>query len=99
MASIFFSVPWAPTPGCCSRPAGIGEEGPPPSRQLSPMARLRLRRGDDGEERVLAERRVADHADDAEHRRAAVVALRVELEGLDLGVVVAHPVNGQVLHD
>merc|ERR1719454_2588896 len=42
-------------------------------------------------ERVDAEELVEQAAGDAEHGRAAVLALRVELEGLDLGVVVAHP--------
>ena len=54
---------------------------------------------DDGEEGVDTERRVADHANDAKHGRAAVVALGVELEGLDLRVVVAHPVDLHILHD
>merc|ERR1711988_1852345 len=42
-------------------------------------------------ERVDAEELVDEAAGDAQHRRAAVLALRVELEGLGLGVVVAHP--------
>ena len=46
------------------------------------------RLGHDGEERVDAERVVDDHAGDAHHGGAAVVALRVELELLHLGVVV-----------
>merc|ERR1719198_2071363 len=36
-------------------------------------------------------RGAAEAAGDAEHAGAAVLALGVELEGLDLGVVVAHP--------
>merc|ERR1719231_741692 len=44
-----------------------------------------------GVERVDAEELVDQAAGDAEHRRAAVLALGVELEGLDLRVVVAHP--------
>ena len=46
------------------------------------------RLGHDGEERVDAERVVDDHAGDAHHGGAAVVALRVELELLHRGVVV-----------
>ena len=42
---------------------------------------------------------MADHADDAEHGGAAVVALSVQLESLDRGVGVAHPLDLQVLHD
>mmetsp|Transcript_6025 Transcript_6025/g.14669 ORF Transcript_6025/g.14669 Transcript_6025/m.14669 type:complete len:222 (-) Transcript_6025:25-690(-) len=42
-------------------------------------------------ERVNAEQLVDQAAGDAEHGRAAVLALGVQLEGLDLGVVVAHP--------
>merc|ERR1719409_1267505 len=42
-------------------------------------------------ERVNAEELVDEAAGDAKHRRAAVLALGVELEGLGLGVVVAHP--------
>merc|ERR1711937_84170 len=42
-------------------------------------------------ERVDAEELVDEAARDAEHSRAAVLALGVELEGPDLGVVVAHP--------
>merc|ERR1719271_1129540 len=42
-------------------------------------------------ERINAEQLVNEAAGDAEHRRAAVLALGVELEGLRLGVVVAHP--------
>merc|ERR1719326_767812 len=42
-------------------------------------------------ERVDAEELVEQAAGDAEHGGAAVLALGVELEGLDLGVVVAHP--------
>merc|ERR1719432_100465 len=42
-------------------------------------------------ERVHAEELVDEAAGDAEHGGAAVLALSVELEGLDLGVVVAHP--------
>merc|ERR1719326_323785 len=67
----------------------------------SPRRYLRARledggRGAAGEaagrvERVDAEELVEQAAGDAEHGRAAVLALRVELEGLDLGVVVAHP--------
>ena len=48
---------------------------------------------DDGEEGVGAEGRVADHAEDAEHGRAAVVALGVELELPDGRVGIAHPRN------
>merc|ERR1719446_1896871 len=44
-----------------------------------------------GVERVDAEELVDEAAGDAEHGGAAVLALGVELEGLDLGVVVAHP--------
>merc|ERR1719515_650032 len=44
-------------------------------------------------ERVDAEELVEQAAGDAEHRRAAVLALSVELEGLGLRVVVAHPAN------
>ncbi len=44
-------------------------------------------------ERVGAEELVEEAAGDAEHRRAAVLALRVELEGLGLRVVVAHPAD------
>merc|ERR1719326_937902 len=40
---------------------------------------------------VHAEELVEQAAGDAEHGGAAVLALGVELEGLDLGVVVAHP--------
>merc|ERR1719488_228851 len=48
-------------------------------------------------EGVDAEELVDEAARDAHHRRAAVLALGVELEGLDLGVVVAHPrVEGDV---
>merc|ERR1711988_1085957 len=46
-------------------------------------------------ERVNAEELVDEAAGDAEHRRAAVLALRVELEGLRLGVVVAHPADAR----
>merc|ERR1719261_416570 len=42
-------------------------------------------------ERVDAKELVEEAAGDAEHRGAAVLALGVELEGLDLGVRVAHP--------
>merc|ERR1719198_2937535 len=42
-------------------------------------------------ERVDAEELVDQAAGDAEHGGAAVLALGVELEGLDLGVVVPHP--------
>mmetsp|Transcript_74787 Transcript_74787/g.200476 ORF Transcript_74787/g.200476 Transcript_74787/m.200476 type:complete len:241 (-) Transcript_74787:4-726(-) len=42
-------------------------------------------------ERINAEQLVDEAAGDAHHRRAAVLALGVQLEGLDLGVVVAHP--------
>ena len=42
-------------------------------------------------ERVDAEELVDEAARDAKHSRAAVLALGVELEGPDLGVVVAHP--------
>ena len=42
-------------------------------------------------ERVDAEELVDEAARDAQHSRAAVLALGVELEGPDLGVVVAHP--------
>merc|ERR1719271_1847136 len=42
-------------------------------------------------ERVDAEELVGEAARDAKHGRAAVLALGVELEGLRLGVVVAHP--------
>merc|ERR1719224_169829 len=42
-------------------------------------------------ERVDAEELVDQAARDAKHRRTAVLALGVELEGPDLGVVVAHP--------
>merc|ERR1711990_1121877 len=41
--------------------------------------------------RVDAEELVDEAARDAQHSRAAVLALGVELEGPDLGVVVAHP--------
>merc|ERR1719331_1387061 len=44
-------------------------------------------------ERVDAEELVEQAAGDAEHGRAAVLALGVELEGLGLGVVVAHPAD------
>merc|ERR1719453_2855677 len=44
-----------------------------------------------GVERVDAEELVQQAAGDAKHCRAAVLALGVELEGLGLGVVVAHP--------
>eukprot|EP00967_Tisochrysis_lutea_P138928 scaffold251542_cov24-Tisochrysis_lutea.AAC.2 len=40
-----------------------------------------------------------DHAGDAKHGSAAVVALNIELEGLNLRVLVAHPVDGEVLHN
>merc|ERR1719261_1039805 len=42
-------------------------------------------------QRVDAEELVQEAAGDAHHGRAAVLALRVQLEGLGLGVVVAHP--------
>eukprot|EP00966_Prymnesium_polylepis_P020944 481987-Prymnesium_polylepis.1 len=42
-------------------------------------------------ERVDTQQLVDEAAGDAEHRRAAVLALGVQLEGLDLVVVVAHP--------
>merc|ERR1719181_1921360 len=42
-------------------------------------------------ERVNADELVQDAAEHAEHRRAAVLALDVELERLRLRVVVAHP--------
>merc|ERR1719390_213800 len=42
-------------------------------------------------EAVDAEELVDQHAGDAHHGSAAVLALSVELELLDLGVVVAHP--------
>jgi len=42
---------------------------------------------------------VADHTNDAEHGSTAVVALDVELEGLDLRVIITHPFDLQVLHD
>merc|ERR1719163_2675969 len=45
-------------------------------------------------ERVDAEELVDEAAGDAEHGSAAVLALSVELEGLGLGVVVAHPRDG-----
>jgi hypothetical protein len=44
-----------------------------------------------GVEGVDAEELVDEAAGDAHHGRAAVLALGVELEGLDLRVVVAHP--------
>merc|ERR1719377_509259 len=51
-------------------------------------------------ERVDAEELVEQAAGDAEHGGAAVLALGVELEGLDLGVVVAHPRDaGDVARD
>eukprot|EP00962_Isochrysis_galbana_P012112 scaffold3418_cov124-Isochrysis_galbana.AAC.14 len=53
--------------------------------------------GDNREERVLAQGDVRDHAGDAEHGSATVVALHVELEGLDLRVLVAHPLDWEVL--
>merc|ERR1711924_70800 len=46
-----------------------------------------------GVERVDAEELVDEAAGDAKHGRAAVLALRVQLEGLGLGVVVAHPAD------
>merc|ERR1719326_791572 len=49
---------------------------------------------------VDAEELVDQAAGDAEHGGAAVLALGVELEGLDLGVVVAHPRDaGDVARD
>merc|ERR1719337_60803 len=65
------------------------------------MTRLEDRRGRGAAhaagrvERVDAEELVEEAAGDAEHRRAAVLALGVELEGLGLGVVVAHPRDGR----
>merc|ERR1719379_1401728 len=48
-------------------------------------------------ERINAEELVDEAAGDAEHGGAAVLALSVELEGLDLRVIVAHPrVEGNV---
>mmetsp|Transcript_17558 Transcript_17558/g.35695 ORF Transcript_17558/g.35695 Transcript_17558/m.35695 type:complete len:241 (+) Transcript_17558:254-976(+) len=48
-------------------------------------------------ERVNAEQLVDEAAGDAQHGRTAVLALGVQLEGLDLGVVVPHPrVEGDV---
>eukprot|EP00327_Prymnesium_parvum_P011661 CAMPEP_0184375422 /NCGR_PEP_ID=MMETSP0007-20130409/82_1 /TAXON_ID=97485 /ORGANISM="Prymnesium parvum, Strain Texoma1" /LENGTH=84 /DNA_ID=CAMNT_0026718505 /DNA_START=289 /DNA_END=539 /DNA_ORIENTATION=- len=48
-------------------------------------------------ERINAEQLVDEAAGDAHHGGAAVLALGVELEGLDLRVVVAHPrVEGNV---
>merc|ERR1719316_2093355 len=44
-----------------------------------------------GVERVRAQALVEDAARDAKHGRAAVLALGVQLEGLNLGVVVAPP--------
>mmetsp|Transcript_1966 Transcript_1966/g.3430 ORF Transcript_1966/g.3430 Transcript_1966/m.3430 type:complete len:237 (-) Transcript_1966:31-741(-) len=50
-----------------------------------------------GVERIDAEELVHQAAGDAHHGGAAVLALGVQLEGLDLGVVVAHPrVEGNV---
>merc|ERR1719231_1900274 len=68
----------------------------------NPQKHLAVRRLEDGRrgsavhaagrvERVDAEELVDEAAGDAEHRRAAALALDVELEGLGLRVVVAHP--------
>ena len=61
-----------------------------PAVHTAAVANLR-HRGVEREERVAGERLVDDHADDAHHGGAAVVALGVQLELLDLGVGVAHP--------
>mmetsp|Transcript_11970 Transcript_11970/g.31008 ORF Transcript_11970/g.31008 Transcript_11970/m.31008 type:complete len:236 (-) Transcript_11970:298-1005(-) len=53
--------------------------------------KMRLEGLANGEDRVAGERLVDEHARDAHHGGAAVVALGVELERLHLGVVVAHP--------
>jgi len=42
-------------------------------------------------ERVNAEELVHEAASDTHHGRAAVLTLDVELEGLDLRVIIAHP--------
>lgn len=61
----------------------------PTLRFTAAVANFCLRhRGVEREERVAGERLVDDHADDAHHGGAAVVALRVELELLHRGVVV-----------
>ena len=71
----------------------------PTLRFTAAVANFCLRhRGVEREERVAGERLVDDHADDAHHGGAAVVALGVELELLHLGVGVAHP-RDAVAHD
>merc|ERR1719515_417792 len=95
--------PRAPVPHYyLPRPLRAGFDGPVlarPTPRESPAANARLEDGRGGAvaeaagrvEGVDADDLVQEAAGDAEHGGAAVLALGVELEGLDLRVVVAHP--------
>jgi len=84
------------THGSAYNAVALAQRGAP---SVHALLRLRLEDGGGGGaaqaagrvERIDAHHLVEEAAGDTQHRGAAVLALGVQLEGLDGGVVVAHP--------